>query len=142
MKRLACGAAPLGKDVMQECAKILPQANIVQGYGLTEGCGLVTVENLREEWFLCDLDSSGALLPSVESQIVRYFNNPEATKHTINDEGWMITGDLGYFDEKGQLFVVDRITELIKCNGYRVAPAELEDLLVTHPEISEAGVIP
>ncbi|KAI5395677.1 probable CoA ligase CCL10 [Lathyrus oleraceus] len=167
LKRLACGAAPLGKDVMQECAKILPQANIVQGYGLTEACGLVSVENLREEWFLCGLGSSGALLPSVESHIISletsktlppnqvgeiwlrgptmmkgYFNNPEATKHTINDEGWMITGDLGYFDEKGQFFVVDRIKELIKCNGYQVAPAELEDLLVTHPEISEAGVIP
>ncbi|CAK8541923.1 unnamed protein product [Lathyrus sativus] len=126
LKRLACGAAPLEKDVMKECAKILPQNKIVQGYGLTEACGLVSVKNSREEWFICGLGSSGALLSSVESKIVSletsktlppnqvgeiwlrgptmmkgYFKNPEATKHTINDEGWMVTGDLEYFDEKG-----------------------------------------
>jgi len=49
-----------------------------------------------------------------------YFNNPEATNQTINDQGWMLTGDLGYFDENGQLFVVGRIEELIKRTGYQV----------------------
>ena len=71
-----------------------------------------------------------------------YFNNEEATKHTIRDDGWMHTGDIGYFDDEGKLFITDRSKELIKYKGFQVAPAELEGILGTHDNIMDAIVIP
>ncbi len=71
-----------------------------------------------------------------------YLNRPEATAQAIDAEGWLHTGDLGYADEDGWLYVVDRLKELIKYKGYQVAPAELEAVLLTHPAVADAAVIP
>ncbi|KAL5679122.1 hypothetical protein ACJX0J_005507, partial [Zea mays] len=71
-----------------------------------------------------------------------YFKNAEATQSTLTPDGWLKTGDLCYIDEDGYLFVVDRLKELIKYKGYQVPPAELEALLLTHPEIEDVAVIP
>jgi len=71
-----------------------------------------------------------------------YLNNPEATARTIDQDKWLHTGDIGYVDENGHFFIVDRVKELIKYKGFQVAPAELEALLLTHPAVADAAVIP
>lgn len=70
-----------------------------------------------------------------------YLNNPQATAHTINEEGWLQTGDIARIDEDGHLFIVDRLKELIKVKGFQVPPAELEALLIQHPAVADVAVI-
>jgi len=71
-----------------------------------------------------------------------YLNNSEATARTIDSDNWLHTGDIGYADEDGHFFIVDRVKELIKYKGFQVAPAELEAILLTHPAVADAAVIP
>src|SRR5207244_10873549 len=75
-------------------------------------------------------------------QVMRgYLNNESATKNTIDAEGWLHTGDIGHIDADGHLFIVDRLKELIKYKGFQVAPAVLEALLLTHPQLADAAMI-
>jgi 4-coumarate--CoA ligase len=70
-----------------------------------------------------------------------YWNNPQATAEVLTPDGWLKTGDIGYVDEQGKVYIVDRKKELIKVRGNQVAPAELEAVLLKHPNIIDAAVV-
>ncbi|XP_037497424.1 4-coumarate--CoA ligase 1 [Jatropha curcas] len=110
-------------------------------------CGTVL---RNSEMKIIDLDT-GKPLPRNQAgeicirgnQIMKgYLNDPEATERIIDKDGWLHTGDVGYIDDDDELFIVDRLKELIKYKGFQVAPAELEALLIAHPHIYDAAVVP
>lgn len=135
---------------------------ILQAYGLTESCGMTSImdletamdkpESIGKETFHVDvriIDKAGEDCPPLEigEVIVRgkpifreYWNNPKATEDAIRD-GWLHTGDLGLMDIDGYVSIKDRIKSMIISGGENIYPAEIENVLLTHPKITEAGVI-
>jgi acyl-CoA synthetase (AMP-forming)/AMP-acid ligase II len=83
----------------------------------------------------------GELLIRGPQVMAGYLNNEEATRHTIDADGWLHTGDVAEIDEDGYYTIVDRLKELIKYKGFQVPPAELEAILITHPAIADCAVI-
>ncbi|XP_065222090.1 uncharacterized protein LOC135846750 [Planococcus citri] len=158
---IVCGGATLKFSTEKEIVEKLNLNRCQQGYALTESGTLVTLKHPSSQ----KVGSCGNVVPGVVGKVIDtetseilgpgqmgelcfntpgmmkgYSDDPEATASAIRD-GWLHTGDLGYYDEDGDFFVVDRLKELIKYKAYQVAPAELEALLIKHPEIKDAGVI-
>ena len=157
------GAAPLSAELQQAAAQRIG-CPVVQGYGMTESSPVTHVTPLDPERHR--LGSIGPPVPSTECRIVDvatgeelgageegevcvrgpqvmrgYLDDPEATAATVDDDGWLHTGDVGRADDDGYVVLVDRVKELIKYKGYQVAPAELEAVLVQHPAVTEAAVV-
>ena len=164
LRTIFSGAAPL-KASLAEAASTRLGCHVLQGYGLTEtspvthaarACGRrISAASIgppipNTESKIVDVVSHADLGPNEEGEIcVRgpqvmkgYLNRPDATAAMIDAEGWLHTGDIGYADERGCFFVVDRLKELIKYKGMQIAPAELESILLEHPSIADAAVIP
>jgi acyl-CoA synthetase (AMP-forming)/AMP-acid ligase II len=85
---------------------------------------------------------AGELLSRGPQVMAGYLGRPDATAAMIDAGGWLHSGDLGRVDAEGNVFVIERLKELIKVNALQVAPAELEALLVTHPAVADAAVLP
>ncbi|XP_047089332.1 4-coumarate--CoA ligase-like 4 [Lolium rigidum] len=165
LRKVLSGGAPLSKELIEGFRDKYPRVEILQGYGLTESTAIGASTDSAEE--SRRYGTAGLLSPNTEAKIVDpdsgealpvnrtgelwirgpyvmkgYFKNTEATQSTVTPDGWLKTGDLCYIDEDGYLFVVDRLKELIKYKGYQVPPAELEALLLTHPDVTDVAVIP
>ncbi|KAG5308557.1 LUCI monooxygenase, partial [Pseudoatta argentina] len=167
VKTIWSGAAPLSKEIQHAVAKRLNMniTDVKQGYGLTE----TTLAVLRSPDGKGKLGSVGVVVPGTSAKVIPigeyetdkalgpncegelcfkgdlimkgYYNDEESTRATIDKDGWLHTGDVGYYDEDGYFYIVDRIKELIKYKGYQVPPAELEAILLTFPGVQDAAVI-
>jgi len=154
-------AAPLDAVTMRAVEERL-DTHVIQGWGMTEASPLVAV-NVHGE---ADHASVGKPAPNTEVRLVDvetlediaqgeegevlvrgpqvmkgYLNDPAATAETLVQDGWLRTGDIARIDGDGALRIVDRAKEVIKYKGYQVAPAELEALLLTHPDVVDVGVV-
>ncbi|KAH7939887.1 hypothetical protein HPB52_018833 [Rhipicephalus sanguineus] len=119
--------------------KVFQLDSLRNGYGLSETIGSLTITTPNA----IDYRSVGHPVPMVEYKNVMsgYYKQPDATAQVIDEEGWFRSGDAGYYDHSGQLHVVERLKDMIKCLDQQVAPAEIETLLTQHPLVSEAAVV-
>ncbi|KIW62212.1 hypothetical protein PV04_10408 [Phialophora macrospora] len=158
------GAAPLSREMVESCFK-RTGIRVKQGYGLSE-TSPTAFNQPWEDWNVT-VGSVGQVLSNMEAKIcvpsrdaaplpfgtvgelhvrgpnifMGYHNAPAATAECLSPTGWFRTGDVGYLDPKGNLFITDRVKELIKYKGFQVAPAELEGYLQEHPFVQDCGVV-
>jgi len=154
------GAAPIPPEQLDECEARF-HIPILEAYGLTENSGGITSNQMDHRKY----GSIGKVLPELSVKIAGddglalsngqigeiavkgdtvmkgYWNKPDATRETIQD-GWLYTGDLGYMDDEGFLFIVDRKKDMIIRGGVNVYPKEIENIIATHPKVAAVVVIP
>ncbi|KAK6167711.1 hypothetical protein SNE40_021675 [Patella caerulea] len=161
VKKVVCGAAPLSVAIEDQVKDIFKVNYISQGYGMSE-CMVTHLDTEQNHKFgsvgqtikgvkakIIDTKTGEPLGPNQDGEVciqgpqimLGYLDQPDATSAIIDSDGWMKTGDVGHIDEDGYLYIVDRIKELIKYKGFQVAPAELEALLLKHPDVADVGVI-
>ena len=162
------GASPISVDLLKRCLEVF-DCELYQGYGQTESTTALTflthadhMRALKDKPELlrsCGravfgtqlriVDEQGRDLPTGEvgeilakgAQVMKgYWNREEATAKTVVD-GWLHTGDAGYLDEEGYLFIKDRVKDLVISGGENIYPAEIENVLMAHPDIADAAVI-
>ncbi len=162
IKLCVSGAAPMPPETMKYFEDITG-AKILEGYGMTETCGSGIsnpVEGIRKygsvgmpvlniQFKIVDIDDYTKIIPLGEVGEIMlkgptimkgYWNKPDETAEQMKD-GWILTGDIARMDEDGYVFIMDRKKDMINISGYKVYPREVEDLLIEHDAIDDAGVI-
>ena len=158
------GAAPLSSELQIKISEVL-DCSVIQGYGMTETSPLTNADfaesnftkpgsigpatadteqkivDVEDPRSILPEDTPGELMIRGPQVMMGYYNNPDATAETLTEDGWIHTGDIASMDSEGYVWILDRKKELIKYKGFQVPPAELEGLLLQHPDINDAAVI-
>lgn len=160
LRAFVSGGAALPEATLKRMKEKFPKVPLLEGYGLSEAAPVVAFNRLEKQKPL----SVGPPLPDYQIKIVDeelmelpqgeigeiivkgdnvmkgYYKNPEATEQTVVN-GWLLTGDLGYIDEEGYLYIVDRKKDLIISKGINIYPREIEEELAKHPAIELVAVV-
>lgn len=161
LKGMFSGSAALAVETLKEFER-LTGGYIIEGYGLSETTNIITANafNVRKygsvglvwpdtDIVIADVETGTKVMPRGElgeivcrgnQVITEYWQNPEETAKAIRG-GWLYTGDIGYIDEEGFVFIVDRKKDIIICSGFNVYPRDVEEVLFANPKIVEACVI-
>jgi HIP---CoA ligase len=158
------GAAPVPVELIKRMRSELTFSTILTAYGLTESCGVVSM-CLQSDDAETISNTSGCAIPDTEVRIVDdegaevergetgeivvrgynvmqgYYQDPKATAETIDDEGWLHTGDIGVMDERGYIRITDRKKDMFIVGGFNAYPAEIENDLLSHPAVAQAAVV-
>ncbi len=166
LKYIIYGAAPIPLELLRQCIAMFG-AQFIQAYGMTETTGTIVMlpPEDHDPAGNARMRSAGKALPGVELKIIGaegqelatgevgelitrssnnmigYWNLADATAKTMTDDGWVYTGDAGYIDEDGYLFIHDRVKDMIISGGENVYPAEVESAVYGHPDVLEVAVI-
>nr|XP_022913018.1 4-coumarate--CoA ligase 1-like [Onthophagus taurus] len=159
---IVCGSAPIGEDILLLVKNRLKLNDVRIVYGTTESHMIIattppgstnikSVGKIGIATTLCIRDvETGRNLPAnhqgeictkSEMMMKCYYKNETATKEAFTEDGYLKSGDIGYYDEEGYIYIVDRLKEFIKCKGFQVSPSELEAVLITNKKIADVGVI-
>src|SRR5579863_9358183 len=165
LKYILYGASPIPAALLKECIEVFG-CGFVQVYGMTETTGSIVALPPEDHVEGSDrMRSAGKALPGIElaildvdgkhlapgevgeiatrsgSNMAGYWNLPEATARTLGRDGWLRTGDAGYMDKDGYLYIHDRIKDMIISGGENIYPAEVESAICDHPDVAEVAVV-
>jgi long-chain acyl-CoA synthetase len=166
LKHIFYGASPIPLDLLRQCIEVFG-CGFCQQYGMTEACGTIVYlpPDDHDPQGNRRMKSAGRAMPGIEIKIIDkdgntlpaetvgevatrstsnmagYWRNEAATRETIDADGWLRTGDAGYFDEDGYLYIHDRVKDMIISGAENIYPAEVESAIFGHPAVADVAVI-
>lgn len=160
IKTVLTGGSIVSKELVERTNKLLLNGCVRNVYGMSEHGGIISLtypivkhgsvgllyegalaKIIDENNELCGVGEKGELLIYPRYPVLGYYRNKDATNETIDIDGWIHTGDVGYFDEDGHLFLVDRKKDIMKYKGFQVSPSEIENVILKLNGVSNVCVV-
>lgn len=160
IKRYWCGGSFVAKELCEQINKFLPNGSIQVAYGMTEIAGLLSMNNsgkslksvgklsvnkkvklIDDNGRRCSVNEIGEICCLSLYPCLGYYGDEDNTKDTFDEEGYLHTGDNGFFDDEGYLYIVDRKKDILKYKGYQISPSEIEAIILNCPGVSNVCVV-